>query len=428
MVEPSPRDAKLQDLKNRQAELSKKVRQLETVQRAVVNAYMLDQQDKPLPQARSAARGAEARGAASRSEARGDTRSNTIGDRRRFIERVGTRLDDAARGLFQEVIGTTPDEMQGDLADLVNRFDIGPVIIDVNSLCMEIQAIEENLGESLPTVPVEPAPTAKPVVAAVGWGELIVARETLVGYDAREIAHIENILPGETKLREHQRLSKTEEIVETETITEKETEKDSQTTDRYELQAESQETINRDFSVSTGVNTSSRYGLTDIDTSLDSAFSQSQTQSRSSSINTAREIVTKAVERTFERVRRLRRLTITEEIRELNRHKLDNAGGAGPPTSISGMYLWVEKIQKVELRHYGRRMMVEFHVPEPALSLHERAAVRNVRKRLPPFDVSPSGIHPSNYMCLAQRYGALDVEPPPTQFIGVGWGWVSTGS
>jgi hypothetical protein len=71
-------------------------------------------------------------------------------------------------------------------------------------------------------------------------------------------------------------------------------------------------------------------------------------------------------------------------------------------------------------------MMVEFHIPEPALSLHERAAVRNVRKKLPPFDVSPASIDPTNYMCLAQRYGALDVEPPPTQFIEVGWGWTST--
>src|SRR5262249_32663356 len=108
----------------------------------------------------------------------------------------------------------------------------------------------------------------------------------------------------------------------------------------------------------------------------------SQTQSRSSSINTAKEIVNKAVERTFERVRKLRRLTITEEIRELNRHKLSNADRSGTPKAISGIYVWVEKIQKVELRHYGTRMMVEFHIPEPALSLHERAAVRNVQKKL----------------------------------------------
>jgi hypothetical protein len=122
----------------------------------------------------------------------------------------------------------------------------------------------------------------------------------------------------------------------------------------------------------------------------------------------------------------MRRLTITEEIRELNRHEISNAGFSGTPASISGIYLWVEKIHRVELRHYGTRMMIEFHVPEPSLSLYERAAVQSVRQKLPPFKASPSGIHPSNYMCLAQRYGASDVEPPPTLFIETGWGWTST--
>ena len=169
------------------------------------------------------------------------------------------------------------------------------------------------------------------------------------------------------------------------------------------------------------MNTSGQYGVTHVDTSLDRAFSQSKSQSQSSSINTAHEIVTKAVERTFERVRRLGRLTITEEIRELNRHELANRR----TKAVSGMYLWVEKIQKVELRHYGTRMMVEFHVPEPALSLLERFTAGNVRRRLPPFNVSPSGIHWGNYACLTQRYGAMDVDPPPTQCIEVGFGWVS---
>jgi hypothetical protein len=234
-------------------------------------------------------------------------------------------LNDADAALFQDLISTSPGDPLNDFATIGTLLDLGGFINEANGFCRQIEAIEENLSEELPTVTGQPS--TQPIVTAVGWGDLIVARESLVGYDAREIAHIENILPGETKLREHRRLSKTEEVTEIETITEKESEKDSQTTDRYELQAESQEAINRNFSISTGVNTSGRYGVTKVDTSLDAAFSQSESQSRSSSINTGREIVTKAVERTFERVRRLRRLTITEEIRELNRHKLTNTAG-----------------------------------------------------------------------------------------------------
>jgi hypothetical protein len=426
VIVPSPRETRLQELKGRYADLSKKITQLESVQRGVIDAYMLERQDEPVLRARAAALEAAAPSAATHSVTGGDTGATIIRDRSHFINRIETRLNQEETAVFHNIIGGAPGEILGDLATTLKLFDVGIIIIEANSLCTQIHTIEENVAEDLPTVPVQPIPSTDPIVAAVGWGDLIIARESLVGYEAREIAHIENILPGEAKLREHQRLSKTEEVTETEIITEKESEKDSQTTDRYELQAQSQETINRDFSISTGVNTSGQYGLTHVDTSLDAAFSQSESQSRSSSINTAREIVTKSVERTFERVRRLRRLTITEEIRELNRHKLTNDGGSGTPKAVSGIYLWVEKIQKIELRHYGTRMMVEFHVPEPAVSLHERAAVRYVRKKLPPFDVSPSGVHPGNYMCLAQRYGAMDVEPPPTQFIEVGWGWKST--
>jgi hypothetical protein len=439
----SPRDNKLNQLKGRHVELAKKAVQLESIQRAVIDAYMLEQQEKTAPKyqpgpplkpapapatgtgRRTAAAGSAATGVASRAAAVATAASMQIADRSGFIKRVETRLSDAGTSLFHDLVGTAAAGAHLDLSDLMAGLNVGAVLEEANDLCTQIQAIQDDSSDGLPTVPAQSASSTDPIIAAVGWGDLIVARESLVGYEAREISHIENILPGEAKLREHQRLSKTEEVQETETTTEKESEKDSQTTDRFELQAESQETISRDFSITAGVNTSGQYGLTHVDTSLDAAFSQSEAQSRSSSINTAREIVTKAVERTFERVRKLRRLTITEEIRELNRHELTNTAGTAPPKALSGMYLWVEKIQKIELRHYGTRMMIEFHVPEPAVSLHERTAIRNVRKKLPPFDVAPGSIQPGNYMCLAQRYAASDVEPPPTLLIEVGYGWVS---
>ncbi len=422
----SPHEVTLQKLKGRYAELSKKGAQLETIQLAVMDAYMSLAEARPVPSRRTTRRSRTARSSSTSLISIEEARSKLIANPGRFIERVETRLHRPEAGLFHDIVGTVSANTLVNIGDFIKVLTTEDFWHEANTVCAQIQAIEENLGEGLPTVPAQPISNTDPILAAVGWGDLIVARESLVGYEAREIAHIENILPGEAKLREHERISKTEEVQEIETIAEKETEKDSQTTDRYELQAETQNTINRDFSISAGVNTSGQYGVTQVDTSLDAAFSQSESQSRSNSINTAREIVTKAVERTFERVRRLRRLTITEQIRELNRHKLSNADGSETPKAISGIYLWVEKIQKVELRHYGTRMMVEFHVPEPALSLLERAAVRYLRKTLPRFDISPSTVQPENYMCLARRYGALDVDPPPALLVDVGYGWVAT--
>lgn len=423
-VEASPRETMLRDLKSRYADTAAKVTQLEAVQRSVFRAYTLEQKDEAAPKSTGLSLPGLRRSAPA-AAAGALTSTSSVAMSGRFAENVTAQLNEPEKAIFNDAAKTFTAH-PAVLGDWLNVLGTGALVVALNNLCTQINAIEESDADALPTVTPQSDPTQEAIVASVGWGELVLARETLVGYTAREIAHIENILPGETKLREHERVSKTEEVQEREVITEKETEKDSQTTDRYELQSDSQEAINRNFSVSAGVNTSGRYGLTEVNTTLDAAFSQSQSQSRSSSVNTAREIVNKAVERTFERVRQLRRLTITEEIRELNQHELTNVGGSQPPQSISGMYLWVEKIQKVELRHYGTRMMLEFHVPEPAVSLLERARGRSTRRRLPPFDVAPSQIHAGNYMCLAQRYGALDVEPPPPQFIEVGFGWVST--
>jgi hypothetical protein len=416
-IEAAPSTKKIRDLKSRFAAVSKQIEQFEQMRLVVVNAYMSQQEEEPVPTTSMDRRELPA-GRSGLAE-----RPSTIGaNSQRFLERVEARLTDRERGVFRNAVGTSVR----DLSDILSHLDVGLLITEANSLCVQIQATEQNVGDDLPTVAPDAEANSKPIVAAVGWGDLIVARESLIGYEAHEISHIENILLGEKKVRELKRMTTTEQVEETERVTEKETEKDSQTTDRYELQTQSQETINRDFSVTAGVNTSGQYGLTQVDTSLDAAFSQGQSQSQTSSINTAHEIVAKAVERTFERVRVLRRLTITEQIRELNRHELANSGDSGSPKSISGIYVWVEKVQKVELRHYGTRMMVEFHIPEPALSLLERAAVRNTRKVLPPFNVSPVDVGPENYMCLAQQYGALDIEPPPPVLIEVGFGWTST--
>lgn len=412
VVTEPPRVHVLAELKKRRAQLSETLKLRESIQRVVVDAYVTAL-DVPAPRTADAV--------ARRRPTAGERHGSNL-EIVPLASTIERRLGATAASVFRSGIGTLLNDTHADLSELMEVLDTGGVVAELNALCMEIHAVEV-ATTGLPTAPGTPSTASRPLVAAVGWGDLVLARESLVGYAAREIAHIENILPGETKLREHERRSYSEELQESETLTERETEKDSQSTDRYELQAQSQEAISQSFSISTGVNTSGQYGLTKVDTSLDGAFSQSESSSRSNSINTAREVVSKAVERTFESVRRLRRLTLSEHIKELNRHKLSNDGDSR--AAISGMYLFVEKIQKVELRHYGTRMMVEFHIPEPALSLLERTSTSHAVPTLPPFDVSPTSIEPGNYLCEAQRYGALDVTPPPPLFIQVGWGWNS---
>ncbi|MGI9286802.1 MAG: hypothetical protein ACR2P1_15550 [Pseudomonadales bacterium] len=276
----------------------------------------------------------------------------------------------------------------------------------------------------------QPAPEKlEYAVKALGWGDLIVATERLIDYRAHEIAHIENVLPAEEKVRDHSRRRTVEESLETESIEENESERELETTDRYELQSESSKAIETDFSISGGVNTSGRYGLTKVETSLDVDFSRSQAESRSTSTNVAKEVVDKAIERTLKKTRELRRRSVVTEVIEANKHTLSNLQkeDADPVTAISGIYRWVEKIHEVQLRHYGKRLMLEFHIPEPAITLTSTAPPVVVDAEKPsPFTLAINALSETNYKTYAKRYRATDLEEPPERVIEVGYAWQST--
>lgn len=346
-----------------------------------------------------------------------------------YFTNLKEALSAEERGLFESVVGNPflPDMLDA----VLEVFDPNRAIYEANRKCHQIRLWEDEKQSRLPDAPPASRLKEHPLVRAIGWGDLVVARERLIGYDAREVAHIENILPGEMKLREHQRERTVQEVIETETVSETESERDLQTTDRHELQSESRQTIEQEYSIEAGVNTSGRYGLTHVETSLQAGFQQSKSEARSSAQSVSREIVSRAVERTFEKVRQIRRLTITDQIRELNRHKVDNSRieGTGVPPSISGIYLWAEKLLEVELRQYGTRMLVEFYIPEPAISLLEQQTTQLQGPRKPaPFSLTPADIQPGNYMCLTELYGAQEVQPPPAQYISTGYAWASAPS
>jgi hypothetical protein len=53
-----------------------------------------------------------------------------------------------------------------------------------------------------------------------------------------------------------------------------------------------------------------------------------------------------------------------EEVVEVNKHIFENQ--AQNADNISGIYRWVDKIYELQIINYGKRLMLEFIVPEPA--------------------------------------------------------------
>lgn len=268
----------------------------------------------------------------------------------------------------------------------------------------------------------QPAPPPLPLtsgeVHVLGVGELMLVREQKLSYELTEVAHIENVLKGESKERSHRRLFRSEETTETEEIHISESEKDVQTTDRYELQTETSKAAETQAQLEGSMSVSASYGPT-VSVGVDTGFSlASSTQTAASTATSySQEIVERAAERIREEIREKRTRTLIEEVEELNRHGIDNKGGSG---HVTGIYRWVDKVYEAQVIRYGKRLMLEFVVPEPStLLLHSMSEAEDaaVLEKPPDLTIAPDDLQPWNYRQLAAAYGAEGVVPAPASVI-----------
>eukprot|EP00172_Hildenbrandia_rubra_P003939 Plantae.Rhodophyta-Hildenbrandia_rubra.ctg706.p1 GENE.Plantae.Rhodophyta-Hildenbrandia_rubra.ctg706~~Plantae.Rhodophyta-Hildenbrandia_rubra.ctg706.p1 ORF type:complete len:753 (+),score=142.00 Plantae.Rhodophyta-Hildenbrandia_rubra.ctg706:706-2964(+) len=255
---------------------------------------------------------------------------------------------------------------------------------------------------------------------SIGVGELLVIRQNLKEYRSSDISHIENILNGEMKSREHRRLRKTEEELFTETERKAEEERDTQTTEKFELASEVKEEINKKFTFEAGLKISAKLGpVVELEADTRFGFEGSKTESRQKTTSFSRETTEKAATRFSERVVERRVRKFVEEVEEKNIH-----GFAKSDKNVSGVYQWVSKVYEAQVFNYGLRQMYEVFVPEPSLfyigSLAAKATTDGEGPAPPPaFNVEPSWINRNNYEVYAARYEASDVPPPPEDFTKV---------
>jgi len=321
----------------------------------------------------------------------------------KFIKALKTRLSGPDKTILQT---TLQGRRFTDITDLIADLETNSKakLTTANELCHQIDVFEDDQTQSLPPAR-EPTSENRPAIRALGWGDLMVVREELVGYEAGEIPHIENVLAGESTTRKHDRRHETQTLTEDETLTESTTENQHATTDRFEVQSESATAIATDFSVAAGVNTSGKYGLTTVETSVAGELARSSDESTRSATTMAQEVVDVAVKRTRTMTRALRRTMTTDTLRDRTIRGIDNTRAAVErPEPRSGIYQWIDKVQRLQLYQYGKRMMIEFIIPEPGLSLIE--AGQPVRpghgKSTEPLFGNPIGWKP------APRIGAVN--------------------
>ncbi len=260
-------------------------------------------------------------------------------------------------------------------------------------------------------------------VRPIGIGDLKVVKQWLCGYKAGDFAHVENVLEGEKKIRVHRRLEKTEELFAFSSEKQEETQRDTQSTDRFELKREAESVIKQDLAVNANAAVTYTYGggMIVANVAAGMAYTRSQTDENKSADNFSREVLDKAVKRIQSRASEQRSTTKLFETEETNTHSFDNPAGNG---HISGIYRWLDKEYRAQLFNYGKRLMFEFIVPEPAAFFVE-ARLRAYEGQLdiptlpelagpqsPDLKFTASDINQDKFNELRRRYDLSDLSYP----------------
>jgi hypothetical protein len=277
-------------------------------------------------------------------------------------------------------------------------------------------------GAPAGAVPPPPLPKIHGHIKPVGMADLLVVKYQLLRYERGEVAYIENILKGESSRRSVRRLETTEETTVLETETTKEEERDLQSTERFELKNETENTVSAEGNLKSGNPFSPSYGpMLEFQGGTDAPLAGSQTQSSRQASNYSREVTSRSASKVTERVRKQVTLRKLREFEEKTNHSFNNT--EADAANVTGVFQWVEKVIQGQVFNYGRRLMFDIMVPEPAAFLQQAMmgttpAAQGLIKPAE-FKLGPDEIHEWNYSHLAATYGATGIEPPPEQSITV---------
>lgn len=266
------------------------------------------------------------------------------------------------------------------------------------------------------------------LIQVLGTGYLNTIKRDLVRYETGEIAHIENILQGESKNKSHRNLKRTENFYESFSSKTEESETDQRSTERYELDNESSKISSSSTDLSAGVDVSASYGPVSVTAGLDYSSSSASVEATSQSVSLAKEVTNRAINRIKETVEERRSQLSINEIEIINEHGIDNSAGTD---HINGFYYWVDKVYDLQVVNRGKRLMLEFMVPEPA-AFHifskstSSAEGVNVEKPIPPNEYSDDRLTTSlksftditrdNYHFWAAVYGVQNIPIPPSDY------------
>ncbi len=243
-------------------------------------------------------------------------------------------------------------------------------------------------------------------------------------YIPGEVSHIENVMKGEYKERATRRLRRSENTIETSVERETENLSDTTSTERNEMHNEVSRVINKDQSINANASLNGNFSKISFSASAGYASNTSQSDSASQAVNYAKDVTARAMERVVQKITEKRTTKMIDEFEETTKHGLDNRGEGAQ--NVSGVYHWIDKVYTNQLVNYGKRLMYEMMVPEPARFLTKAATAAGSSLQVLNKPVDPSTllkdakeITVANYQHFAAMYNA-EVKPAPVSGMSIG--------
>lgn len=269
--------------------------------------------------------------------------------------------------------------------------------------------------EATPSTNRKPNPSSYGQIKNIRISELLLTRQTLKAYEGGEIAHIENVLKGESKARTHTRSKRSVLEQFTQQEQSREDKYETSTTERYEVKKEVSREFEEKMKVHAETSLSIRGNPVTFSASGSFDWEQNKKEGRSVASKYAKDVVDKAVNNISQRVVGRTTATLIQEIIDENKHAFENIGG---DNHVAGVYQWLNKVYEAQVYNYGWRVMLNLNIPDPSAFLryaHENSSQNNGLDNIDPppeFDIKPSDINRFNYPELVALYKASDVNPP----------------
>lgn len=281
-------------------------------------------------------------------------------------------------------------------------------------------------------------------IKPVSVGDLVRVEQELLRYELGEVASIENVMASEKMERTTRNLDRLTRTYEESREDFKETQSSRETDERHKLTTAAQETLKRDFSIEGKAAFSFEKGPFKISTSVGASYNNSKSSSRSTNTEFATQVTEKASEIVRKNTKSSSIITFFSERQDTSLHGFDNSSSMD---HVVGIYRWLEKVYKMQTANYGKRLMLEFNVPEPGMFYRnvaqslEANATGALKKPIPPSELngdmiihrdgvtcdcheepvhSFQDIDEYNYAMLASRYEILDISPPPPKYVTIG--------